>query len=115
MPESFNEAWRKQYPADVPPPDAFEKGGLRALIGREPVVKGDPRWHISLSGPDRIPTWEELVAAAHDLRPGVVFCIPMPPRSFWVNVHPHVLHLWEVQDPHLVAEWRRNARGDRPT
>lgn len=116
MPESFARQWRAQYAdVDVPVPRVFEKGGLRALVGREPVVDGDWRWHVSVSGPGRIPTWEELVTAAHELRPGVVFCVPMPPRTWWLNVHEHVLHAWETRDEHLVAEWRRSARGDRPT
>jgi len=115
-PEEFAKSWRERYAdAEVAVPRVFEKAGLRALVGREPVVKGDWRWHISLSGPGRIPTWEELVDAAHELRPGVMFAIPMPPRSYWVNVHPHVIHLWETQDEHLIAEWKRSARGDRPT
>jgi len=117
MPESFKAQWRTQFAdANVDPPRAFEKGGLRVLMGREPVVPEDWRWHLSVQGPGRIPNWEEMVAAAHELRPGVVFCVPMPPRSWWVNCHPHVLHLWETNDPHLVAEWRRYAgRGQQPT
>jgi hypothetical protein len=115
MPEGFNRAWRKANGDDPPPPRAFEHGGCCALVGREPVVAGDYRWHISVSGPGRVPSWEELAAAAHALRPGVPMAVGIPPRSWWVNVHPHTLHLWELRDEHLIAEWRRNARGDRPT
>jgi hypothetical protein len=115
-PEGFAQTWRERYAdAEVAVPRFYEHGGLRALVGREPVVKDDWRWHVSVSGPDRIPTWEELVSACHELRPGVVFCIPMPPRTWWINVHKDVLHAWETRDEHLIAEWRRNARGDRPT
>lgn len=73
------------------------------------------RWHISLRGPGRVPTWEELVDVAHQLRPGVPFVLAVPPRSLWMNVHPHVLHLWETADEPLLEEWRVNARGDAPT
>jgi hypothetical protein len=99
----------------VPAPRAFRNGHLTALLGREPVVPGDWRWHLSISAANRVPTWEELAGAAHDLRPGVPMGVGIPPRSWWLNVHPHTLHLWELADPHLVAEWRRNARGDKPT
>ena len=76
----------------------------------------DPlRWHLSLQGPGRVPTWRELAAAAHELRPGVGFVASVPPKSLWMNVHPHVLHLWECGDPALIEEWKVNARGDRPT
>jgi hypothetical protein len=39
----------------------------------------------------------------------------VPPRSWWINVHPHVLHLYEIKDMALTAQWRAEARGDRPT
>ena len=112
-PPEWVAAWREQF-GDTPP-RAYENGKLQALVGREPVVDDDYRWHISISGPGRVPTWEELAATAHELRPGVPMAIGIPPRSWWMNVHPHVLHLWELRDEHLIAEWRRNARGDQPT
>ena len=117
--EPFASAWREQIP-DVPPPVCWQKrNGLTALVGREPVG-GEMRWHISLRYGDigkdgRIPTWEELVEAAHELRPGVVFAIGVPPRSWWINVHPNVLHLHEIRDEALVAQWRAERSGQRPT
>jgi len=92
--------------------------GFFALVGRERCggLETSPlRWHISLQGPGRIPTWDELVEAAHKLRPGVPFVIGVPPRSLWMNVHPHVLHLWETADAALLEEWRTNTRGDAPS
>jgi hypothetical protein len=114
MPAEFNTWWRKEYPT-VPAPIAHESGPLRAFVGREPVAEGDHRWHISVARGDRLPTWDEIVISAHDLRPGVPFAVPVPPRSWWVNVHRFVLHMWEVKDPHLVNMWRQESRGDRPT
>jgi hypothetical protein len=96
-------------------PRAFRKGLLEALVSRDEIATGDLRWHVSLKHRDRIPTWEELVQAGHELRPGVVFVIAVPPRSWWINVHPHVLHLYEIKDMALTAQWRAEARGDRPT
>jgi len=107
--------WQTAHGIDAPVPKTFRSGLLMALVGFEPVVKGDLRWHISVSHRDRVPSWEEMVEAAHDLRPGVAFVIGVPPRSWWVNVHPHCLHLWETKDLNLIAEWKRNARGDQPT
>jgi hypothetical protein len=110
--------WAQQCPG-VPVPRVFERGDMRALVGREPVGPddddADPRWHISLARSDRLPTWQELVDAAHALRPGVVFCVPLPPRSWWLNVHEYTLHLWELGDLNLVNQWRSESRGDRPT
>ena len=90
--------------------------GLGALIGREPCPgELELRWHISVQAEGRVPDWAELVQTAHDLRPGVPFCVGVPPRSWWMNVHPNVLHLYELRDAPLLEAFRANARGDRPT
>jgi hypothetical protein len=126
LPQVFLDVWAANNgPANpVSPPRTYRhRNGLTALVGREPLGPGpgeDLRWHISLRYGDpgvngRVPSWEELVQAAHELRPGVAFVIGVPPRSWWINVHPHVLHLWEVRDDALVASWRAEQRGDRPT
>jgi hypothetical protein len=76
----------------------------------------DWRWHISVAGRDlRPPPWELLVAVGHQLRPGVVFVVGVPPRSWWINEHPGCLHLWEMRDPALEAQWREEGRGDQPS
>lgn len=96
--------------------DHVGEGPLRALVGREWWDwDNSERWHISVSCADRVPTWEELVTTVHELRPGVPFCMGVPPKTWWMNVHPHVLHMWETRDDGLIEEWRRNARGHTPT
>ena len=115
QPAGYAEAWREAMGEDSPPPDAWQRGSIRALVGREVWRDGTTRWHISVSGPGRCPTWDELVKAAHELRPGVPFCMGVPPETWWLNVHPHVLHMWETNDPGLIEQWRDNARGDTPS
>lgn len=115
LPQVVADSWRANLGKDASLPRYHTCGGLRALSGREPVVPGDFRWHVSVSREDRIPVWAELVSAAHNLRPGVAFVVGIPPLSWWLNFHPFVMHLWETNDLHLIAEWRRNARGDRPS
>lgn len=106
------------WPKDEWPRVFVTRSGLRVLLGRE-HWKGDPphqaRWHLSISGPNRLATWDEIVSAAHDLRPGVPFCMGVPPRSWWMNVHPHVLHLWQTYDEALLEQWKVNATGQAPT
>ncbi len=107
-----------EWPQDVERPVCFKRNSLAAMVGREPVARDghdDLRWHISVQHKGRVPTWEEMVRAAHDLRPGIVFVIGVPPRSMWMNVHPNVLHLWELRDENLVGQWRFEGRGDQPT
>jgi hypothetical protein len=113
--EGFEKAWRARMGDDSPPPVAWQRGPIRALVGREVWRDGTTRWHISVSGPGRVPTWDELVEAAHALRPGVPFTMGVPPRSWWMNVHPHVLHMWESRDRGLIDEWQTNAQGHEPT
>lgn len=123
QPQAFITAWHAmmgEHADAVPPPRAFEhRDGRHALVGRE-FAGGDPRtgdlrWHVSVRHDRRMPTWGELVDTAHELRPGVVFCIGVPPRSWWMNVHPNVLHLWETHDGLLIQEYRVNATGQVPT
>jgi hypothetical protein len=122
-PAEFVAMWKQANGDEVPPPNAFQHpSGLTALVGREPYGHGDDdwRWHISVRYGDpgvngRVPTWEELVNAAHSLRPGVCFVIGIPPRSWWMNVHPHVLHLIETRDEPLIQSYRDNAMAATPT
>ena len=115
LPQEIVEQWLGE-----PPVGWQHRSGLTALLSRDEIAPGDLRWHLSVRHGDpghdgRPPSWDELVKAAHDLRPGVVFVLPLPPRSWWINVHPHVLHLHEVRDPALVESWRAERRGDQPT
>lgn len=126
--------WRRQHEQEREAAAAYEREGMSALsvprvfygyvggrevlhvlVSREEWSPGDDRWHVSVSAEGRVPTWEELSTAAHELRPGVGFVVSVPPRSWWVNVHPHVLHLTECKDQGLIDQWRVNARGDTPS
>lgn len=88
---------------------------LHALVSHEEWQPGELRWHVSISGPERVPTWSEVAAALHELRPGVPFVMGVPPRSWWMNVHSDVLHAWETTDALLIDQWRANRRGDAPS
>ena len=121
QPDQFVTAWKAKHGDEVPVPRIFQsKDKLTVLMGREPYAKEDWRWHLSVRYGDpgldgRIPTWEELVSTAHELRPGVPFVVGIPPRSWWMSVHPHVLHIVETKDQAMVEMWKKNQRGDRPT
>lgn len=91
---------------------------LHAIVTRDNIGSAglpDERWHISVSGNGRVPTWAEIAEAGHALRPGVVFVIGVPPKSWWINIHPDVLHLHETKDLRLVDQWRAERRGDVPS
>jgi hypothetical protein len=102
----------RSSPADAPRRFQHPEG-LIALVGREPVEPDDWRWHISLRHKDRVPSWDELAMAGHQLRPGVCFVIGVPPRSWWMNLHENVLHLWELKDEPIMAQWRAESQSGR--
>lgn len=89
----------------------------QALMSRDEVNHGDVRWHISLSKAEHladpschdVPTWRDLVAVVHELRPGVIFGVGIPPRNMWMNQNPNVLHAWELRDAGLENAWRASA------
>lgn len=64
----------------------------------ELVAQGhaDPWEHVSVSLPDRCPTWEEMCWVKDlffELEETVVQF--HPPASTYVNIHPYALHLWQ--------------------
>lgn len=112
---------------DAPQGSAFVGAWLARIGGKrysvvltrdnvaEPVEVPDVRWHMSISADDGVPAWNALAAIAHEVRPGVPFAIGVPPKSWWINVHPGTLHLYELRDENLVAQWRFERRGDDPS
>lgn len=122
-PPQMVEAWRA---AGLPPPRSFalmSKGRdeLHAILSRDNIAAPrdvpDERWHLSVSGDGRVPSWDEIAAACHALRPGVTFVVGVPPRSYWINVNENVLHAYETRDANLEAQWLAEGRGvgDKPT
>lgn len=97
---------RLPFPADRRP-RAFVFGHCTILVGREPVPNnGGLRWHLSIAHPFRLPTWSEIKQARAELLPvDLHFCQPMPPAKYWINAHEYCLHLWEIKDPDLTAQW----------
>ena len=86
---------------------AFTKGRLRVIVGQE--LQG--RWHMSISHPFRLPTWDEIGEARDALLPAELhFCIPHPPREFWMNLHPFCLHMWELRDDSLIEMFEAEGR-----
>lgn len=88
-------------------------------VSRDPLNDDDEvpdfRWHVSVAARDSVPKWIEFVTIVQAVRPGVMFCVPMPPRSYWLNVNPRVLHAVETTDAHLIRQWKREATGTVPS
>lgn len=57
-----------------------------------------PAWeHVSVSLPDRCPTWQEM-CWVKDLFFDHEECVVQfhPPKKEYVNMHKHCLHLWKI-------------------
>jgi len=83
--------------------------GCGIIVGLEPAWAGPPGvwlpegaadlWHLSISHPDRYPTWDELADARYELVPDqVTMAMLLPPKADYLNVHPHCFHLWQIDD-----------------
>jgi hypothetical protein len=85
----------------------FVMGACTVLLARERAGKdGEFLWHMSISHPERHPTWDEIKAARYWLLSnGLCFGILLPPPEYYVNIEAqdHVFHLWEITDPR--APW----------
>jgi hypothetical protein len=103
---------------EVPAPTASLPGAHRAyrsasgcgvIVGLEPARRAPANiwvpkaardlWHISISHPDRYPTWDEVADVRYELVPDdVTMAMLLPPRDEYVNVHAHTFHLWQIED-----------------
>lgn len=67
----------------------------------------DREWlHVSLSFPDRMPSWETL-KSVRDLfvgRERTVLQV-LPPAAKYVNKHPYCLHLWCCMDGDVTPDF----------
>jgi hypothetical protein len=61
------------------------------------VTKEYGKWHISVSRPDRLPSWDEIRDIRYAIAPdNVTMAMILPSKGSYVNVHPNCLHLWEM-------------------
>jgi hypothetical protein len=81
----------------------FEMGECGIIVARErAAIDESLLWHLTISCPDRHPTWDEIKTARYRLLPpDRCFGLLLPPPEFYVNVpaQDHVFHLWEITDP----------------
>jgi hypothetical protein len=73
---------------------------LTVIVAREPLgPNGALRWHLSISHPERYPSYDEIAAARYGLIPDRAYMVMiLPPRSAYVNLHQHTMHLHEVPE-----------------
>lgn len=86
---------------NLPHAEAFRKGKLAILITTDPIDffgngQSTTCRHLSISAPDRYPTWAEIKDARYRFfdKHKWVYQV-FPPIDQWLNVHPNCFHLFQ--------------------
>lgn len=54
-------------------------------------------WHLSISHPERYPSWDEIKEARYEFLPhSLHIAMILPPPSEYVNIHSNCFHLHEL-------------------
>ena len=109
-------AFDLEYIDPAPEPSAVVHGIAKIASNRRwlrALASSGSGWeHVSVSAPDRAPTWDEMEAVKRLLLGDVVAMQLHLPRAQHVNCHPHCLHVWVprgAEDPAAAAldgRWR---------
>lgn len=85
----------------------FPTGKCIAVIASDAVEQDGRRWvHLSMSHPDHLPTWREVVAVRNAFLGPETRCIQIvPPASSHVNIHEFCLHLWHCHDGDALPDF----------
>jgi hypothetical protein len=73
--------------------------GLRVIISLDTMEGGETWWHVSLSYPDKLPSWEDVksVKDAFIGEDREAFQL-LPRQEEYVNLHQYCLHLWAREE-----------------
>ena len=89
-----------------------DRRGLKAILSAAVELDGRRWLHLSVSHALRLPTWAEFVAAKEALMGRDRKAIQvLPPRREWVNISPHVLHLFACVDGDVLPDFTRGSGG----
>lgn len=85
--------------------DSFREGVFNTLDGGRVIVSKDGGlWHLSMSYPGKIPSYEQLKSARYKYLPDDILVAQLfPPSKDFVNLHPYVLHLWQLKPEEVPA------------
>jgi hypothetical protein len=99
-PEGLADILRRKGATDI---RRWLVGDCNVLISREPVGSdGRLRLHVSVSHPERYPTWDEIKTAVYgtDVPKGITLAQVLTlDDSPWVDIHQFCFHLYEIEDP----------------
>lgn len=80
-----------------------DNGGYFCLNNLRIIAGNGDGWdHVSVSLPDRCPTWGEMCKVKSLFFDKDEMVIQYhPPEKDYINIHEHVLHLWRPHDDHV--------------
>ena len=86
--------WRMAGRSPVPGATRWESSSGRVAFAG---IEGG-RWHVSVSHPRRVPSWDDMRTARELMTPDhVTMAFILPPRAQYVNVAERCLHLWQIE------------------
>ncbi|MGI6648121.1 MAG: DUF7694 domain-containing protein [Bacillota bacterium] len=84
---------------------AYEFGECFVMVGREDIGSGNYQWHLSISHPNRYPTWDEIRDARDRFVPDhVTMVMFLLSRADYVNTYENCFHLWELDEKRALTE-----------
>lgn len=87
----------------VPGEALLHRSGLEVFESTDTLSDGKHYMHLSISHPDRYPTWDELLMAKAEFLTDEQEAIQVLPRkSEYVNVDKHCFHLWYCYDGDIL-------------
>lgn len=79
-------------PVGIQPGSQCYKAGKVTIIVSPPY--GSQGWHMSISRPDRYPSWDEIVYYRYHLLPeSISMAMILPSAKEYVNLHSNCFHL----------------------
>lgn len=90
------------------------ESGTHIVVAREPAKRAPAGmwvpphelllWHMSISHPERYPTWDEIADARYELTPtDVTMAMILPVPDLYLNLHPYCFHLWQIDDRRAIG------------
>lgn len=91
---------RERVMIGLQPGTRYYRMGRATILLSPPFPEMDMGWHMSISRPDRYPSWDEIAKARYELIPNETeMVMHLPPRGDYVNLHNFCFHIHELISP----------------
>jgi hypothetical protein len=106
LPRVLPSGWR-----EIPGADGAKyvaPDGMSVIVSGAFELDGKRWLHVSCSRRERLPSWEDLRAVKDRFIGLEALALQvLPPQSRYINLNPHVLHLWHCVDAEPVPDFAR--------